>query len=326
MDYTSYQCAAAADVCRRRENGEPLAGLLLVLDLDRCAAGLCSCTDRGVIAQTAELPGGEGPAFFPALAEALGGTAEGWRQQWTRQEQRAAKAYRNYLRARRAMDPVLLETENGAGLHCKQAEELFAPAAGLLESFLGGVDAMLAEQHADASRLRILLIGQYARVFPAEAAVRVHFGGSAVMPDRRFAPQSAELPPDGYVERGRALYRAGLVEDVILFGHEVGLTLQQRLPSGGLQRRTELLAQAKMPVEELQAPAYCPPFYARGAGALQLLVDGEPHSLPLPFAPGDMLRAAVTVQDGQAFLSLAGTGEAGTPVRLPLQIEMEQRR
>lgn len=326
MDYTSYQCAAAADVCCRRENGEPLAGRLLVLDLDHCAAGLCSCTDQGVIAQEAELPGVGEPSFFPALANALGGTAEQWLQQWLRQEQRSARAYSNYLRARRAMDPVLLEAEGGGALHCRQAEELFAPAAAQLETLLGSVDALLAQRQVDMDALRILLIGRHARVFPAEAVVRVHFGGSAVMPDLRFVPHRDELPPDGYVQRGQALYAAKRVEDVLLFGHDVGLALQERLPSGELQQRTEPLALAKTPLEELQRPAYCPPFYAKGAQALQLVVDGAVRGLPLPFTPGAVVQAAVTVQGGQAFLNLIGAGDAGAPTQLPVHIEMEQRR
>ena len=116
---------------------------------------------------------------------------------------------------------------------------------------------------------------------PAEAALRLHFSGTALIADCRFPEQRDGLWPDELVARGQALYENGSVEERPVFGHSVLLLLYS---ASGEDRDVEVtLARQDTEADTLlEDGTASPPFFVGENDALRLLVDGRQELLALP--------------------------------------------
>ena len=321
MNEMQNRCAAAADFCALRDAKETLPGEILVLDLDGLTAALCRCTPKGGITQAEQVAVNQTADLISALASALQLDREACETLCRTQADAAEKRFRRYLRAGGMLDMPLLETPEGVSVSCAEAERLFAPMRGQLDTLLSMARDMLARQNADETALRVLLVGLHACLFPVEAAVRAGlFGGDALMADLRFADRRPGLDPSELVGRGEALYRADAVEESKPFGHSVVLELQT-VVNGQLSPSSITLAEADTPLETIQEGGeLSPPFYLGEAEMLRFTVDGAERLLPMPTGLANIVRVRLKqMADGQLYLRVLLPDGKALPIPFHIQ-------
>ena len=321
---TAFECAAAYALCRERErSGQGLSGWLLVLDLDRCEAGLCTCKASGSILLTGSVQvDGPPPDSFLSELERLAGADA--RAQFAGQKDRVQRVYRRYKR--------LLE-EQGAdpkvygGVTCSQLEEAFSKTGDALRRLFSEAEKLLGGNQADESELRILLMGAMAGNYLAKYLARKHF--DALSPDP-FLPDALFWPPDGddgedpalFAEKGRELYETGKVEESRPIGCRVALALLD----GENNRAAMGLAEPEQTLAELETPSYSAPFLCCREEPVCLEIDGVRREIPIPEAlfpaetAAEAVRAAVVSQGEGLYLSLCAADDPGHEARVPISI------
>ncbi len=322
MNEQQNRCAAAADFCAARSAQQPLPVQTLVLDLDGMTAALCSCSPTGEIRQTHTAEAAGEADFFETLSRRAGLDADACRALCREQAPQAKKRYQRILRGADAETP-LLTLPTGESLSWSDCRELLSSSLQRLESLLAETDRMLDLAGADRENLRILPVGSLAGFYPAEAALRIHFGGSALMADRRFPDPRPDLGPEDLVGRGQALYAAGSVEERSTFGHDVALLLKASV-GGHLESVSIPLASADMESDALLAGGEpSPSFYAGENGAVSVLTDGQTQILSLPAElNGEVIIVQLkTDENGQCFLQVRNTAGGSPAGLLPLGLK-----
>lgn len=284
---TSYEAAALWEL--ERSNARDFDGLVLILDMDRAAFGICRCRPDKLPVQVKTVIGSAGGgSFFREVVTALlpdCADPEGLARTLYDSVQDPAwvRAQKNYLRSGGTVDiplPSLVAEGQVCSMTCAALDDFFKKTRReLLTDMIARAKDRIRILEAEDT-CRIVPVGELARLFLAEYLIREAFLPMPLLPDDRLRTCTAQEDPAGIYEQGFALYRNAMETPRML---DSTLRLQV-LRRNGAKLSPELLplAESGTAYQALENVRYVGPVCVSEQSGLTLFANDRMHRLAIP--------------------------------------------
>ena len=319
MNEQQNRFAAATVYYTLKHDYDTITPTILILDLDHLTAGLCTCTNRGVILQIKACETKEKQNLPEKLAESVSIESDSVEKYLDENAEEIKKQDKRFLRSQIHITP-LNPGNADSKITCGEVDHRLSAFYEGLEKLLGNTDTMLQEDKVDLASMTIVLAGIGALFFPIEARVREHFTGNPLVADPRFASERVHLAPTKLVETGEKLYEQGLVEDPMVFEHNVAVRVYT-VKEDGTKTETQIdLAKRNTPIDQMlnDGSEWITIFFGLSS-LLRLLIDGEEKTISLPFdLPALVSVRPLIAEDQTFFLQVRYANDSESLIRIPI--------
>lgn len=323
MSISMYEAVALYDYEQCKQTLGEGAITTLVFHMDRCGIGVCACSEKGVklLGQNTAIDNQSlYDELISRLAMALGEVdTAAVETQWNTQVEGMNPIVKRYLRSGRMMDNEALKSyTKEIALKVSELEKQFEDITAKWNGALEEGSRLLQGLGISEDDIRILVVGNLAKSYFAEYAVKAYFCAMPFLADLRFADYIQREDTSRIVQLGEEIHTARSV-----VGHEIALIYWESGVDGAGAEKVQLLASPRQALLELEQATYWEGMLVEKEEGVTLRIDKQIVKIELPYMLAadavDKVDVALKAVENKLMLSLRRTEMPAKVYDIPLE-------